>query len=134
MRLLYLSPLSFSLIGIINPILASQPRDYPTKVIDDVTTEKVASARKALELVQHAALLPGGQTTPKKLKAPAGSKAASARQPSPRTAFEKENIVSLCRCKDLCSNFVVIAKSYLLVDSYLTEASGLEPEICQERR
>ena len=96
--------------------------------------EKVARRAETLVLEQHRNKSSAPLKSPQKLKAPAGPKAASARQPSPRTAFEKENIVSLCRCKDLCSNFVVIAKSYLLVDSYLTEASGLEPEICQERR
>jgi len=45
-----------------------------------------------------------------------------------------ENIVSLSACKDLCSNFVVIAKSYLKVDSYLLEALGLELEISHQRQ
>jgi hypothetical protein len=70
---------------------------------------------------------------PLKLKAPAGPRAASARQPSPRTAFERENIVSLCLCKDLSGNFVVIVKSYLIVDRYLDDPSGLEPEVHQKR-
>lgn len=42
--------------------------------------------------------------------------------------------MSRCCCKDLCSNFVVIAKRYLVVDSYLDEASELKPEIYQERQ
>lgn len=71
---------------------------------------------------------------PLKLKAPASLKAASARQPSPRTAFERENIVSCCHCKDLNSNFVVIAKSYPPVDLYLIGYSRLKPKICNQRQ
>ena len=83
---------------------------------------------------QHRAKAQGAWKSPQKLKAPAGPKAASARQPSPRTAFERENIVSHRRCKDLSSNLVVIAKSYPEIGLYLAQTSGLNFEVCKQRQ
>jgi len=56
--------------------------------------------------------LAGGQQP--KIKAPANPKVASARQPSPRTAFEEENRGSRQLCKGLSGNYAVTRRSYCI--------------------